>query len=43
VKPQTLEDLRWMIDEARKEGIDFTTISQLIRQHSLAMAEGGGH
>jgi polysaccharide deacetylase 2 family uncharacterized protein YibQ len=43
VKSQTLEDLRWMIDEARKEGIDFTTISQLIRQHSLAMAEGGGH
>jgi polysaccharide deacetylase 2 family uncharacterized protein YibQ len=42
VKPQTLDDLRWMIDEARKEGIDFITISQMIRKHNLAMAEGGG-
>jgi polysaccharide deacetylase 2 family uncharacterized protein YibQ len=41
VKPQTLEDLRWMIDEARKEGIDFVTISQMIRQRNLAMKEGG--
>jgi polysaccharide deacetylase 2 family uncharacterized protein YibQ len=41
VKSQTLEDLRWMIDEARKEGIDFVTISQMIRQRNLAMKEGG--
>jgi polysaccharide deacetylase 2 family uncharacterized protein YibQ len=42
VKSRTLEDLRWMIDETRKEGIDFITISQLIQKHNLAMAEGGG-
>jgi polysaccharide deacetylase 2 family uncharacterized protein YibQ len=42
VRPQTLEDLRWMIDEARKEGIEFITISQMIKRHNLAMAEGGG-
>ncbi len=42
VRPQTLEDLRWMIDEARKEGIEFITISQMIKRHSLALAEGGG-
>lgn len=41
VKNQTLDDLRWMIDEARKEGIDFVTISLMIRKHNLAMAEGG--
>jgi polysaccharide deacetylase 2 family uncharacterized protein YibQ len=41
VRPQTLEDLRWMIDEARKEGIEFITISQMIKRHNLAMAEGG--
>ena len=41
VKSQSLDDLRWMIDEARKEGVDFVTISQMIRMHNLAMAEGG--
>ncbi len=41
VKSQTLDDLRWMIDEARKEGIDFLTISQMIKRNNLAMAEGG--
>jgi polysaccharide deacetylase 2 family uncharacterized protein YibQ len=43
VKSQSLEDLRWMIDEARKQGIDFTTISRLIAQSNgtLATAEGG--
>jgi hypothetical protein len=30
-----------MIDEARKEGIEFITISQMIKRHNLAMAEGG--
>jgi polysaccharide deacetylase 2 family uncharacterized protein YibQ len=43
VRPQTLEDLRWMIDEARKEGIEFITISQMIKRHNLAMAEGERH
>jgi thiamine biosynthesis protein ThiC len=41
VKSQSLEDLRWMIDEARKQGIDFLTISQMIARHNVAMAEGG--
>jgi polysaccharide deacetylase 2 family uncharacterized protein YibQ len=41
VKKESLDDLRWMIDEARKEGIDFVTISQMIARHKLAMAEGG--
>ncbi len=41
VKPPTLDDLRWMIDEARNEGIDFLTISQMIKRHNQAMAEGG--
>jgi len=41
VKSQTLDDLRWMIDEARKEGIDFLTISQMIKRNNLATAEGG--
>ena len=41
VKSRTLGDLRWMIDEARKEGIDFLTISQMIKRHNLAPAEGG--
>jgi polysaccharide deacetylase 2 family uncharacterized protein YibQ len=42
VKSQSLEDLRWMIDEARKQGVDFLTISQMIAKHNLAMAQGGG-
>ena len=41
VKSRSLDDLRWMIDEARKEGIDFITISRMIAKHSLATAEGG--
>jgi polysaccharide deacetylase 2 family uncharacterized protein YibQ len=41
VKSQSLDDLRWMIDEARKEGIDFITISRMIAKHNLAIAEGG--
>ena len=41
VKSQSLDDLRWMIDEARKEGIDFLTISHMIKRNNLAMAEGG--
>ena len=41
VKSETLDDLRWMIDEARKEGIDFITISELIGKHDLARVEGG--
>jgi polysaccharide deacetylase 2 family uncharacterized protein YibQ len=41
VKSESLEDLRWMIDEARKEGIDFVKISELIGTHDLAKAEGG--
>jgi polysaccharide deacetylase 2 family uncharacterized protein YibQ len=41
VRKETLEDLRWMIDEARKEGIDFITISELIGRHDLAISEGG--
>jgi polysaccharide deacetylase 2 family uncharacterized protein YibQ len=41
VKSQTLDDLRWMIDEARKEEIDFLTISQMIKRNNLALAEGG--
>jgi polysaccharide deacetylase 2 family uncharacterized protein YibQ len=42
VKSQSLEDLRWMIDEARKQGVDFMTISRLNAQRQLALAEGGG-
>jgi hypothetical protein len=34
------ENLYAMIDEARKEGIDFVTISRMIAKHNLAMAEG---
>jgi len=41
VKSQSLDDLRWMIDEARKEGVDFMTISQMIKRSNLAIAEGG--
>jgi len=41
VKTESLEDLRWMIDEARTEGIDFITISELIGKRGLARAEGG--
>ncbi|HVO76501.1 MAG TPA: divergent polysaccharide deacetylase family protein [Candidatus Bathyarchaeia archaeon] len=41
VKSQSLEDLRWMIDEARKQGIDFLTISQMIARRNVALAEGG--
>jgi len=40
VKSKSLDDLRWMIDEARKEGVDFITISRMIAKHNLAMAEG---
>ena len=41
VKSESLEDLRWMIDEARKEGIDFVRISELIGTHDMARSEGG--
>jgi len=41
VRKETLEDLRWMIDEARKEGVDFLTISQMIHRSALTAAEGG--
>jgi polysaccharide deacetylase 2 family uncharacterized protein YibQ len=40
VKSKSLDDLRWMVDEARKEGIDFITISRMISKHNMAMAEG---
>jgi polysaccharide deacetylase 2 family uncharacterized protein YibQ len=41
VKAPTLADLRWMIDEAEKEGIRFITISEMINRRSLKVAEGG--
>lgn len=41
VKKETLEDLRWMIDAAREEGVDFLTISEMIHRRALAAAEGG--
>jgi polysaccharide deacetylase 2 family uncharacterized protein YibQ len=41
VRSEGLEDLRWMIDEARKEGVDFTTISELIKRRDVAISEGG--
>ena len=40
VKSKSLDDLRWMIDEARKEGIDFITISRMIAKQTMAMTEG---
>lgn len=41
VKKENLEDLRWMADEARREGIDFVTIRQIIERRSMTVAEGG--
>jgi polysaccharide deacetylase 2 family uncharacterized protein YibQ len=40
-KSASLDDLRWMIDEARKEGIDFLSISQMITRQKPVVAEGG--
>jgi len=40
-RAQTLKDVRWMIDEAEKEGIRFITISEMINRRSLKISEGG--
>lgn len=40
-RAQTLRDVRWMIDEAEKEGIRFITISEMINRRSLKISEGG--
>ncbi|MDD4857436.1 MAG: divergent polysaccharide deacetylase family protein, partial [Candidatus Krumholzibacteria bacterium] len=39
-KSASLEDLRWMIDEARKDGVDFLSISQMIARQKPVIAEG---
>jgi len=40
VKPPTLPDLRWMIDEAQSQGIQFVTISEMINRKNTMVAEG---
>ncbi len=41
VRRETPGHLRWMADEARKEGIDFVTIRHIIARQALTVAEGG--
>ncbi len=41
VRKETPADLRWMADEARKEGIDFVTIRQIIARQAMTVAKGG--
>lgn len=40
VKNPSLDDVRWMIDEARRDGVAFVTISELVHRRSLTVAEG---
>lgn len=41
VRKETPADLRWMADEARREGIDFVTVRQIIARQAMTVAEGG--
>lgn len=40
VKSSSLEDVRWMIDEARRDGVAFVTLSEMVHSRSLMVAEG---
>jgi hypothetical protein len=41
VRKDTPAELRWMADEARREGIDFVTVRQIIARQAMTVAEGG--
>jgi polysaccharide deacetylase 2 family uncharacterized protein YibQ len=41
VRQQTLDDLRWFIEEARRRGVRFIKVSEMIDRITLAMNEGG--
>ena len=41
VRKETPDELRWMADEARREGIDFVTVRQIITREAMTVAEGG--
>lgn len=41
VRKETPAELRWMADEARKEGIDFVTVRQIMARQAMTVAEGG--
>ena len=41
VRRKTLENLKWMIGEAKKRGVRFRTISECIEKPTVAATEGG--
>ncbi|HUV36227.1 MAG TPA: divergent polysaccharide deacetylase family protein [Patescibacteria group bacterium] len=41
VRKDSLDDLRWFIQRAKREGVQFVTVSTLIERVTVAQAEGG--
>lgn len=41
VREESLDDLRWLVEKAREEGVRFIRVSDMIDRVALAMNEGG--